>query len=147
MKEITIGTDYVMASLLGEDTTAGVVDEVVAHLKNVVLPWRKDNYHPPRYVRMTATGQQVGVVDPHLGGYGNAHNPAENGWGFSGIGPSGQGASISGIEKVPDNSSTCPDRDKEMKIEAIEIGRQRALDKVDAFLRKEFPHMILLTED
>ena len=146
MAKLTIDTDALLDAVLA---TAEGVDVVLKRLEEIVLPWRKNEWGPPQWVRMTASGRQVGIVDPHLGGYAqNAHKPRFSGWGFKAIGPSGQGVSLGGkIEPVEVGSYVLDAPDNEEIFERLETeARLRAQEKVDEFLRREFPDLLLLEE-
>lgn len=146
MSKLTLDTDLVIESLLGRNTNAEIVDKVREKLRRIVLPWRKDGCLPPKYERVLADGRRVGLVDSFLGGYGNAHRPRFHGWGFKGNNPCGQGACISGIEKA-ELLGGHPDEDDMTEAqwkEAEEAALSRAKGEVDAFLRREFPDLVLL---
>jgi hypothetical protein len=140
MTKLTIDTSTLLDALL---SNIEGVDDLLKRLEKIVLPWRKNTWSPPQWVRVTATGQQVGLVDPHLGGYGQSHHPRHTGWGWKGIGPSGQGMSTGGlIEHVEWDEDMDEETIKRREVEA----RLRAQEMVDEFLRKEFPNLRLLEE-
>ena len=133
-----IDIDSALTTLLGKSTTPEIVDKIREKLKTIVLPWRKNDWSPPQWVRMTATGMQVGLVDSWLGGYASPHSPREHGWGYKANSPTGQGQCTSGIMEVPKSMSMSTN---------VEGARLDAMMLVDEFLRKNFPSLILLEED
>jgi hypothetical protein len=145
--KLDVDIDAVLSSLLGKNTTPEIVDKICAKLKTIVLPWRKNNWGPPQWVRMTAAGREVGLVDSHLGGFGDAHLPVNHGWGYKAINETGQGACTSGIVKVAGDMSSDPVRDKEMKAQAVINAREDAKQIVDDFIRKELSHLRLLEDE
>ncbi len=147
MNELDVDIDAVLSTLLGKKTTPEIVDKVCVKLKTIVLPWRTNDWGPPQWVRMTAAGRQVGLVDSHLGGFGDPHRPVNHGWGYKGLHESGQGASLSGIVKVAGDMSTDPVRDKEMKAQAVINARLSAMEIVDTFIREKLPHLHLLEDE
>lgn len=52
--------------------------------KKIAMPWKEDGSVPPCYVRLAApNSEQIAIVDPHLGGYANPHEAADqHGWGW-----------------------------------------------------------------
>ena len=144
-----VDIDAALNSLLGKSTTAEIVDKIREKLKSIVLPWRKNNWSPPQWVRMTADGKQVGLVDSWLGGYGSPHRPREHGWGYKGDSPRGHGQCTSGIVEV-DTANLVTDQAgvnvEELK-KCEENARLDAMQRVDEFLRQNFPGLILLEED
>lgn len=141
--ETTIEPREVLNTLLtGSNVTAETVDQIQTKFDNIVMPWRPNSHMPPQFERLTATGKRVGLVDSWLGGYGDAHHPRFHGWGFKGSNPRGSGACTSGIIKV---EWPKPDSEKAV-LEAEEAARQEAMNKVDEFLSREFPHLVLLED-
>ena len=128
--------------------TSEGVDAVLERLKTIVLPWRKDpHYSPTRWVRLTAAGAEVGVIDPFLGGYGNPHRACLHGYGWKVIGPSGQGMGDSGLEDVDIGDLDVYDESERDELAACEEATRRFLmAKIDMFLRENFPKLTLLEE-
>lgn len=144
---ITIDVQTALDAMLGKGVGAlgakvdpKTVDLIRERLATVVLPWRPDAAWPPRFERVMALGDtQVALVDSFLGGYGDAHNPRFFGWGYKAQFGS---RCLRSVQKVSFKPT-----DSEQAIRASEkAARNEAMLKVDEFLRKEFPHLILLDE-
>ena len=143
MNKTTFDTDAVLNALLGKDTTPEIVDKVREKLKTVVLPWRENDWSPAQWVRMTANGRQVGLVDSWLGGFAVARFPRHHGWGYKGNSPTGQGNCTSGIIEVD-----CQGRQDEVGIvECENNARLDAMQIVDDFLREKYPELRLLEDE
>lgn len=136
MSHITLDSTTLL-NVIFSAPNAELIDDIRGRLSNIVLPWRKDSASPAKWVRKTATGVQVGIVDSWLGGYANPHIPEESGWGYASSSPLGQGACTRGIMPV-DGPGTLD--------ENIDTSMQRAKDEVDSFLNLEFPYLVLLDE-
>jgi hypothetical protein len=144
MATMTFDTKTVIETLLGKDVSPETVDLIMKRLKTIVLPWRPDGCVPPKYVRTTGNGDVIATVDSWLGGYGSPHAPREHGWGFQ-VSMSyltGCGACDSGIVPVEFGKT-----DSEKTIKGAERGAMLlAMEKVDAFLKREARHLVLLDE-
>lgn len=139
MTQLTLDSAMLL-NVIFSAPNAKLIDDIRGRLSNIVLPWRKDSASPPKWVRKTATGVQVGIVDSWLGGYANPHVPEERGWGYVSSSPHGQGACTRGIASVDCSGLMHVD-------EQIALSLQRAKDEVDGFLNLEFPYLVLLEED
>jgi hypothetical protein len=140
MTTLTLDSKTLIDALLGKDTTPEVIDAIVARLDKIVLPWRRNDHVPPQFERQTATGKLVGIVDSWLGGYGSPNKPEHHGWGYKACGPDGYGQGTSGIIKVePVDRAPIDD--------AVICSRTTAMIKVDQFLTKYYPDLVLLNEE
>lgn len=138
--------DVVNVLLNDENVTSEAVKAIQDRLSKIAMPWKPDNCHPPKYERRLANGKLVGLVDPFLGGYGQAHRPRHHGWGYKGNTPGGSGVCTAGIVKVNLNGvdmNNHNDVDDEFRQREIEA-RDAAMLIVDKFLEKEFPELVLL---
>jgi len=148
--EITIDTHTLIEELLGANVDAATVHDIRFRLSSIVLPWRSDGSSPPKFIRETALGVQLGIVDSWLGGYGNPHSPELNGVGFHVNGPNGQGVCDSGIVYVEHQSSSPTEAKVSEKERKDDLTKRRnaafatAKRKVDDFLAKEFSNLVLL---
>jgi len=140
---IDIGADVIIDALLGSDTNEEIVEAVRNRLEIIVLPWRTDGSMPPKFIRETALGVQLGIVDPWLGGYARPHQPEVSRIGWRATTPSGQGACDSGVVKVETAEAG-------FVVPTIEEGRTsafaRAKEKVDIFINLELHGYTLLEE-
>jgi len=146
MTKLTLDSTSLIDVLLGSETTADVVDTVVERLTMIVLPWRPNSCHPPKFERRTASGYLVGVVDSFLGGYSNPHKPHLHGWGYQGSSPHGS-TCTRGIVTVDTEHLVFDDPSSKDTIKMCEkAARIQAQKIVDEFLREEFPGLLLLSE-
>ncbi len=146
--EITIKADTLINELLGANATVETVELIRAKLSKIVLPWQEDGCLPPKFVRKTGLGVQLGIVDSFLGGYGSPHKPELHGVGWKANTARGQGACNSGIVKV-DTGNLVIDREF-VNSDEIKACRDEAFAKakanVDEFIRTELHGYTLLGE-
>jgi len=119
-------------------TTDGVY-EVANRLQTVALPWAPNGSVPPDYERKLGTGEVVGLVSPSLGGFQWPHRPWEHGWGVKVSVPK-CGTGFTHIETV---DTTGAESEADLRDLAAKA-RDRAMERADAFLRKEYPGLTLL---
>ena len=144
MTNLTLSSDLMISTLLGNDTTPDVLKAVQKRLKLICSPWEKDGCLPSGFVRKNGLGQILGVVEARLGGYGSPHHPHRHGWGYEGMNPRGQGACIGGIVKVDTDQLVLDAPDNMYAIKAREEGAKLiAMKEVDDFLVKEFGLVLL----
>ena len=128
-------TEEIAAALLRNPTVA-LVTALRDRLKDIVLPWSHDTSSPPKHERRTAAGELLAVVDPFLGGYGDAHRPENHGFGYATV---RMGASTNGIITVASLGT---------EFATVEDSRAAMLNvakgRIDDFLRREFMALKLL---
>lgn len=144
MAMLTLDSDTIIKTLLGKEPSVEIVDALRERLKKIVLPWRRDGSSPPRWVRLTGDGKQVGIVDAWLDGYGDPGAPWIHGWGYKASGPSGYGVCTKGIVHHERDGLLREGLTKEQN--AYE-DMTTAMARVDSFLMRECPFMTLLHEE
>ena len=146
MTKFTIDAADLIDGLLGEDATLENVLEVRQRLKKLVLPWQPNGHYPPQYERRLADGTLIGIVDAFLGGYGNPHQPELHGYGYKADPPRSSRVE-SGIQHFDVSGLDRDEEDYEEDLVQLRVAaRQVAQDKVDAFLRRECPGLIFITD-
>lgn len=148
--QITTQTSASAADVLNTIFTRGnltyeIARDIQKRMAQVIMPWAEDGSAPPRLVRKTGTGEIVGTVDSHLAGFGDAHLPRHNGWGYKANTSTGYGVCTSGIVKVdtvgivlnaPENQDVIKQRELDARVKAQVL--------VDEWLEGEFPFFTIL---